>query len=160
AMAEPDGIAVPAARPARGTAAATGPDVGPGRPARPVNNSDVMSVPAGWPPVGPRAIGLDAAVTPSAAWASLAPAAAPIAALPASPATPPAAVPLADWVFIGRLDDGSGPRAVLSGPQRTQAVTVGDIVDGQWQVMALPGDEVLLRHRRDGREHRMGFKPS
>jgi len=50
----------------------------------------------------------------------------------AAPAqAPPPAFP---YRWIGRLDDGIGPQALLAGPQRSFGARAGDVLDGRWRV--------------------------
>ncbi len=67
-----------------------------------------------------------------------------------APPTPPAAPPpsrLAElaapqappfpYTLIGRIDDERGPQLLLSGPLKTIAARVADVIDGQWRVDAV-----------------------
>lgn len=69
-----------------------------------------------------------------AAWAPPPPPPPPkqVAAPPAPPAPPVA--PAFPYQLIGRLVDGDQAQALLAGANRSLAVKVGDVVDGQWRV--------------------------
>jgi hypothetical protein len=115
---QPDSEVV-AAAPARPRPSATAPD----RPAQPASSRS--HAPAGrsaWPQAS------DAAL---AAWSPPPP--------PAAPPQPPAAAPKAKaptfpYQWIGQLDDGETPQALLSSPQRSFGVRAGDVLEGRWRV--------------------------
>ena len=81
--------------------------------------------PADWP--APSAAAL-------AAWQGAAPA--PAAPSAATAATAPASRPAAPFPYqwIGRLDDGGTPQALLSSAQRSVGVRLGDVLDGRWRI--------------------------
>ncbi|MBB4842746.1 hypothetical protein HNP55_001261 [Paucibacter oligotrophus] len=68
-----------------------------------------------------------------AAWAPPPPPPPPkIVAAPSTP--PPPMAPPFPYQLIGRLVEGSKAQGLLAGPNRSLAVQVGDVVDGQWRV--------------------------
>lgn len=77
----------------------------------------------------------------SAAWGPAAPdveatAAAPVLPTTAAPAAEPAepAVPPLPYQWIGTLDDGDRPQALLAGGSRMLALHAGEVLDGTWRL--------------------------
>ncbi|MEJ6007978.1 hypothetical protein WG899_20700 [Paucibacter sp. AS339] len=69
-----------------------------------------------------------------AAWAPPPPPPPPkVVAPPPAPPAPPMA-PAFPYQLLGRLVEGEQAQALLAGPNRSLAVKVGDVVDGQWRV--------------------------
>lgn len=138
-----DGLVAAPAR-ARATAAAPFPGPGPG----PKAVAAAASTAAPWPaaPAG-RASGSAAPAT--VAWGTVPPppaAPAPVlqrAAVQPAPAAPPQA-PAFPYTWIGRVDDGAQPQALLEGPNRTLSVRPRDVIDGQWRVDAVDAQGVRL----------------
>jgi len=58
---------------------------------------------------------------------------------PVKPAPPPF-----PYQWLGRLDDGHGVQALLSGPQRSVAATVGTVLDKRWRIDRIDGDRLSL----------------
>lgn len=72
---------------------------------------------------------------------------APAAGPAAEPAPPPQAeAPLAPppfpWRWLGRLDDATGPQALLDGPDGARLVRERDVLDGQWRVDRITPDQL------------------
>jgi hypothetical protein len=66
-----------------------------------------------------------------AAWSPPPPPPAPPVALAAPPKPKAPAFP---YQWIGQLDDGESPQALLSSPQRSFGVRAGDVLEGRWRV--------------------------
>jgi hypothetical protein len=66
-----------------------------------------------------------------AAWSPPPPPPAPPVALAAPPKPKAPAFP---YQWIGQLDDGETPQALLSSPQRSFGVRAGDVLEGRWRV--------------------------
>lgn len=97
----------------------------PPMPPMPITPPALPTRPADWPAPGAAAL---------AAWqgAPAAPGAAAAASAAAAPASAPAAPFPYQW--IGRLDDGGAPQALLSSAQRSVSVRLGDVLDGRWRI--------------------------
>lgn len=61
----------------------------------------------------------------------------------ASPPPPPRP-PAFPYQWIGRLDDGSTPQALLSGSHRSFGVRAGDLLDGRWRVEQIASQGLQL----------------
>jgi hypothetical protein len=97
-----------------------------GEPDRPVLRSD-------WPEPNAGAL---------AAWAPIRAAQQTPAAAPAPPERPrPPAFP---YQWIGQLDEGGDPRALLSGSHRSFGVRSGDVIDGRWRIEQVSGRNLQL----------------
>lgn len=76
-----------------------------------------------WPPLGREA---------ALAWRAPAPVLPPPAPPPAP--LPPAPPPPFPYQWLGQLDDDSGTRYFLAGPQRTLTLKPGDAIDRRWRL--------------------------
>jgi len=103
---------------------------------------------AAWRPVGPAV---------AQAWGVPPPAAKPVG-LPPPPTAPEPEPPALDYTLIGRVEDAGEQRALLMSPSRTLSLKVGDVVDGQWRVMALHDDGVDLVWQPTGQHRLIGYK--
>lgn len=113
-----------------------------------------MDAPAGTPPdpVPARWV---------AAWGSPLPAAtadAPALAAQA-PAVPVVPAPPFPYELIGQIDDGTGRRALLSGPLRSLAVRAGDVIDGQWRVDQIQPQLLTLQWTAGTHVLTLGYRP-
>ena len=121
----------PAAQPGPATLTARASTLSPEVPARSAlpTAPALPTRPADWP--GPSAAAL-------AAWqgAPAVPAVPAAAGAAAAPASRPAA--LFPYQWIGRLDDGGAPQALLSSAQRSVGVRLGDVLDGRWRIDQAP----------------------
>lgn len=77
----------------------------------------------------------------------------------AAPAAAERVAPTFAYTLIGKLDDGQ-QRALLTGPRRSLAVKVGDIVDEEWRVDAVRPDGVMLTWLPGNSQQQIGFKAS
>lgn len=59
-------------------------------------------------------------------------------------APPPPQAPPFPYTWIGRVDDGTQPQALLEGATRTLSVKPRDVIDGQWRVEAVDAQGVRL----------------
>ncbi|GCL62903.1 GspMb/PilO family protein [Pseudaquabacterium pictum] len=97
--------------------------------------------PADWPAAPATAL---AAWQPPAAKPVLT-AAAPQAAAPSAPPAPPF-----PYRWIGQLDDGGPPQALLASAQRSVAVRLGDTLDGRWRLLRGADGRLLAQALPDG----------
>lgn len=95
-------------------------------PARSGNSRDLLA--AGTPASRPPPADLRAGMEPSA----------------------PNPIPSARYVFAGRRLEGSSVQAFLTRDESSIVVTVGDAIDGDFQVDAIDADQVTLRHLSSG----------
>lgn len=145
---QPSAVRAPAATaPARLTAAA--PAAWPDQALR----TDAANA---WPPLGDGArAGWSAPPAPRA----ISTATAATAALAAEAPPPPPRFPLA---YIGRWDGGTaaGGLLLLGGPQRTYAVGVGDVVEGQWRIERVSTDSFSVTFLPQGSVQTVSIRPS
>ena len=81
-------------------------------------------------------------------------------AAPSALAAPPASAPPAfPYTLIGQLDDGQ-PRALLTGPVRSLAVSSGEVIDGVWRVEAVQAQSITLIWLPGGQRQTLAFKAS
>jgi hypothetical protein len=64
------------------------------------------------------------------------------AAAASAPVHPPP--PRFPYSWIGLLDDGRGPTALLNGPQRSFGVRAGDLIDASWRVETVAATRLQL----------------
>jgi len=86
---------------------------------------------------------------------------------PPPPAPPPMVqqavapvAPMPPYEVIGRLVEAGTPKALLSGPMRTLAVQVGDVIDQQWQVDAINERGLALTYKPTGTRQTLAFRMS
>ena len=105
---------------------------------------------------------------PRQSWGLVASAALPIAA--AAPAVkaraaqedsgaeqaPPPAPPVA-YQLVGRMDEASRPRIVLSNAQRTLVLGVGELIDQQWRIDAIGPSGAELTWLAGGQKQNLAF---
>lgn len=77
---------------------------------------------------------------------------------PASSAPAPEALPTPPWRLIGRVDDGSAPRALLATPQQLLVVAGGDTIEGRWRVELIGAEVVELRALAGGQALRLAWE--
>lgn len=63
---------------------------------------------------------------------------------PAPTASAAATVPAFPYRWIGRLDDGVSPQALLAGPQRSFGARAGDVLDGRWRIDGIAAAQLQL----------------
>ena len=153
-----DGL-LPAARAPRATAvAALNP---PPLPARSATPAPAAATPAsaGTADIAPAALPTRAADWPApgaaalAAWqgATLLPLGAAAPAVAAASALPQQAPsPVFPYQWIGQLDDGTAPQALLASAQRSVAVRRGAVLDGRWRLDRAPGEPWKATHLPSG----------
>lgn len=125
----------------RPVAAASRIPPGPGLPTRP----------ADWPDADAQAL---------QAWQATAGAAAgPAAAALRASAPERPAVPSLPYQWIGVLDDGQGPQALLAGPHRSLALRVGQTLDRDWRLDAVSPDQLTLTWLPGNQRLGLSFKP-
>lgn len=132
-----------ASQPADKAAAVTQPATGTGTGTG-TNTSATLSLStraADWPAPGAAAL---------AAWQGGAPVqpAAPLSASPAAAAA--SAAPVFPYQWIGQLDDGGAPQALLASAQRSVGVRQGAVVDGRWRLDRAPGEPWKATHLPSG----------
>ena len=76
---------------------------------------------------------------------------------PTAPTAP--APPAFPYTLIGQLDDGQ-PRALLTGPVRSLAVSSGEVIDGVWRVEAVQAQSITLIWLPGGQRQTLAFKAS
>lgn len=80
----------------------------------------------------------------------------PVAPAPSAPV--PEALPPPPWRLIGRVDDGSAPRALLATPQQLLVVAAGDAIEGRWRVELIGTEVVELRALASGQALRLAWE--
>ncbi len=94
------------------------------------------------PPPPPRGAWPASATAAIASWSGPPP--------PPPPPPPPVAVatqapiPTFPYRWIGRLDDGVDPQALLVGPQRSFGARAGDVLDGRWRIDRVAAAQLQL----------------
>lgn len=87
------------------------------------------------------------------------PPAPPVVAPPPPPPAAPQAPPF-PYQLIGRLVEGNQAQILLAGPNRTLAVRVGDVVDGQWRVDQINEGGLNLTWLPAKLNQTLGFRPN
>lgn len=99
-----------------------------------------------------------AATTPSPAWAGVLPPPPPPARVVPVMEAPPPMAPRFPHAWVGRFNDESVNRAVLTGSQSTWVVRAGDVLEGQWRVDAIQERRMTLTYLPLNQQQTVGMK--
>ncbi len=75
---------------------------------------------------------------------------------PPAPAPPPQA-PALSYQLVGRMDEGSRPRAIFSNSLRTEVLGVGEVLDRQWRIDAIEPQAVQLSWLRGEQKKTLSY---